>query len=1006
MKTNFTLIFILIPFFLLSQELKFDDSGVVTDGEVTCLKSYGDSLIVGGRFNYLGVHTGSLVALDSSSSSLTDALSKVYGRINSIINDGSNGFYVCGEFNKIGNINISNLAHFKSDLSLDMNFQPNPNGQVISAVINNNKLIGVGDFTSIGAIPRNRIGEVDKVTGTVTFWNPSINGTINGLIKIGGKFYIAGSFTSVNNFSLSNFAAFDTTGNSLLSSINPNPNGFVKRIIPHGDRIYLIGQFTNVAGNPRNRVAAISSNGDLHQFSPFLQSNEYPSDILAFQNKILISVTSGSLPPFVNQYDTSTSASTVFLNNITTDGTEINFGGYITDKMYLTVNGNFYSTNFRRCRLLVVNPITGMVYSDARAFNVNGNLKSVIEYNNKIILGGDFSSTHGKNVTNIGIVYTSTNSVLNFNPDFGLNLTNSTINDIEAFPNGIVAVGKITLNNGTLNHGRIWRFNSHGQNTKTMLTYLSNNANGTEVTRVKLIDNNLFVYGNFDQIDNTNGRPRIAKIDTSLTMISYFPAPSHSNMFDNAQVRIFDIIGYNGNLIFGGGKIFNTLGGTNIGNFFPVYMLNSSGGFVRSLTSSTNIMDYFSKSIIYGDTIYSIYNLLGTGGIRSTLIANNINVANYFTNSNNTLTTFDLYKDKIYYAENVGNNGNPYMLLKSINRSNLTNVLTIDTIGNQSNCSKLINNKLFIGGGSSYVNSQTDIRQGIRSYVILAEKPTLPSSSLIVSNLTSTSATLTWNPGSGDGRIVVVKPASYPNSLPVSGISYTANVTFGLGSRVLDSSFVVYNGTGNTVQINGLQPNKSYQFAVFEYNGVGNSINYLTSGVVYVSGLTLPVKLISFKGQQDGDKVILSWVTSSEINNSHFDVERSFDALIFKKEGEVAGSGNSIINRNYCFIDEFTNAKVTYYRLKQVDFNGDFAYSNVINLERKTLNSTSKISIYPNPGDCSVNIDGLTEKALIYDAVGRVVLTISENGIFDVSDLNAGIYFIKTSTETVRFIKY
>lgn len=1004
MKTNFTLIFILIPFFLLSQELKFDDSGAVTDGEVTCMKSYGDSLIVGGRFNYLGVHTGSLVALDSSSSSLTDALSKVYGRINSIINDGSNGFYVCGEFNKIGNINISNLAHFKSDLSLDMNFQPNPNGQVKSAVINNNKLIVVGDFTSIGATPRNRIGEVDKVTGGVTLWNPSINGTITSLIKIGGKFYIAGSFTSVNNFSLSNFAAFDTTGNSLISSISPNPNGFVNRIIPHGDRLYLIGQFTHVAGNPRNRVAAISSNGDLHQFSPFLQSNEYPSDIMAFQNKILISITSGSLQPFVNQYDTSTSANTIFLNNITTDGTEIKFGGYITDKMYLTVNGNFYSTNFRRCRLLVVNPITGMVYSDGRAFNLNGNLKSVIEYNNKIILGGDFSSTHGKNATNIGIVNTSTNSVLDFKPDFGSNITNSIINDVETFPNAIVAVGKITGNNGSLNHGRIWRFNSSGQNTKTMLTYLSNNANGTEVTRVKLIDNSLFVYGNFDQIDNTNGRPRIAKIDTSLTIISYFPAPGHSNTLDNAQVRIFDITGYNGNVIFTGGKIFNMLGGINISNFYPVYMLNNSGGFVRSLTSST-IMDYFNKSIIFGDTIYSIYNAFGSGGIRSTIIANNTNISNYSTNSNNALTTFDLYKDKIYYAENVGNSGNPYMLLKSINRSNLTGVLTIDTIGNQTNCFNLINNKLFIGGGTSHVNSQTDMRQGIRSYIILAKKPTLPSSSLTVSNLTNTSATLTWNPGSGDGRIVVVKPASYPNSLPVSGISYTANVTFGLGSRVLDSSFVVYNGTGNTVQINGLQPNKSYQFAVFEYNGLGNSINYLTSGVVYVNGTTLPVTLVSFNAKEQSGKALLTWVTSTEINNSHFEVERSIDGVKFTKVGEVAGSGNSNTVKTYRFVDELTNAKVTYYRLKQVDFNGAFEYSNIINLTTKALNALSSMSVYPNPATNSISVDGLTEQALVYDAVGRLVLTVSENGLVDVSHLTPGVYFVKTSNETVKFVK-
>lgn len=1004
MKTNLTLIFILIPFFLLSQELKLDDTGIVTDGNVTCLKSYGDSLIIGGRFNYLGKHTGGLSILDSNTSNLTSIFPKIYGNINTIVSDGNGGIYIGGAFNKVGAYNIENIAHINQDLTLDNNFHPNPNGPITSIIIKNNKLIIAGTFNLIGTSVRNKLAEIDKNNGAVSTWNPTINGTINSLLIKNDKFFIGGNFSLVNNTSLNHFAAFDTSGNTLLNTFSPNPNGYIQKMILHGNRIYLIGGFTIIDGTNRNKIASLSVTGGLLAFSPVIQSGAFPTDIISFQNKVIISFTETGVSPYVNKYDTTTSSNTLLLTNVTTDGTSIGIAGIVTDKIYYTTNGNFYSPTRTYCRLLVENPNTNLLYADSRAFNVNGTCNAVIEYGDKILIGGNFSSTHGFKTSNIAIYNTNSNSILYFNPDFGSNLTNSTINDVEVIPNGIVAVGKITFNNGTLNYGRIWRFNSSGQITKTMSTYMSNSANGTEVSRVKLIDNNLFVYGNFDQIDNTNGRPRITKIDTSLTIISYFPAPSNSNTFDDAQVRIFDIIGHNGNIIFGGGKIFNTLGGTNIGNFYPVYMLNSFGGFVRSLTSST-IMDYFNKSIIYGDTIYSIYNLSGTGGIRSTIIANNTNIANYFTNSNNTLTTFELYNNKLYYVENVNNSGNPYLVLKTINRSSLTGVTTIDTVSNQTVCSSIINNKLFLGGGPSFFNSQADFRQGIRSYNILSEKPSIISSNLSISNITNTSMNLSWTSGNGIGRIVVAKLISANNVPPVAGVNYYANNTFGLGSNLIDSSFVVYNGTGNSVQVNGLQPNKTYHFAVFEYNGVGNSINYQTNGVSYISGITLPITLVSFKGQKEAGKVILSWITSSEINNSHFEVERSSDATRFYKIGEVAGSGNSNTSKTYNFIDELNNAKVTFFRLKQVDYSGSYTYSNVISLNNDNTTFNPAMNIFPNPANNCIQIIGLTEHAYVYDTVGRIVCSITESGQTDISALAPGIYFVKTSTATMKFIK-
>lgn len=169
--------------------------------------------------------------------------------------------------------------------------------------------------------------------------------------------------------------------------------------------------------------------------------------------------------------------------------------------------------------------------------------------------------------------------------------------------------------------------------------------------------------------------------------------------------------------------------------------------------------------------------------------------------------------------------------------------------------------------------------------------------------------------------------------------------------------------------------------------------------------IVLPVTLVSFTGKEQNGKSILTWITSTEINNSHFDVERSIDGVHFTRIGSVAGSGNSYITKYYRFIDALTNTKVTYYRLKQIDFNGELTYSNIININSKGLDAATQLVVFPNPANNSIGIDGLLGQAFLYDAMGRMIATITENGLVDISHLTPGMYFVKTTTETVKFVK-
>ena len=110
----------------------------------------------------------------------------------------------------------------------------------------------------------------------------------------------------------------------------------------------------------------------------------------------------------------------------------------------------------------------------------------------------------------------------------------------------------------------------------------------------------------------------------------------------------------------------------------------------------------------------------------------------------------------------------------------------------------------------------------------------------------------------------------------------------------------------------------------------------------------VPVELISFTHRIVNGKVILDWVTSTELNNMGFEIQRSVDNNIFVTIGFVEGRGNSTTNQYYTFTDESIAGKV-YYRLKQVDYNGSYNYSQVIEVNGVSITTMQLEQNYPNP---------------------------------------------------------
>lgn len=183
------------------------------------------------------------------------------------------------------------------------------------------------------------------------------------------------------------------------------------------------------------------------------------------------------------------------------------------------------------------------------------------------------------------------------------------------------------------------------------------------------------------------------------------------------------------------------------------------------------------------------------------------------------------------------------------------------------------------------------------------------------------------------------------------------------GSGVKDYSLYVSQDGGPFTfyqQFTGLAtdfigaPGSSYCFFIVARDNVDNKEAPPTNScalTVTISGGALPVTWLYFKGQEKIDDVELSWATGSEMNTASFIVERSINGRDFKQIGSVTAMGNSSQTTNYKWLDKDAlklNSPLIYYRLRQVDRDGKFTYSNVITFVIRN-NNDQVVKVYPNP---------------------------------------------------------
>ena len=212
------------------------------------------------------------------------------------------------------------------------------------------------------------------------------------------------------------------------------------------------------------------------------------------------------------------------------------------------------------------------------------------------------------------------------------------------------------------------------------------------------------------------------------------------------------------------------------------------------------------------------------------------------------------------------------------------------------------------------------------------------------------------------------------------------------------------------------------------------SVGYTGSGgfhsVVYKKRLgfsIIPVELTSFNANVQNGSVILNWTTATETNNKGFTVERIADSLPkeWKEIGFVPGNGTTTQPRSYSFKDENVSSGTYLYRLKQIDFDGSYEYSNTVEVRVNIPSEFSLSQNYPNPFNPSTTIEYSVPKdgyvtLKVYNVLGEEVAKLV-NGIvkagnhevtFNASGLPAGkaglssgIYYYRMETDNRVFVK-
>jgi photosystem II stability/assembly factor-like uncharacterized protein len=237
------------------------------------------------------------------------------------------------------------------------------------------------------------------------------------------------------------------------------------------------------------------------------------------------------------------------------------------------------------------------------------------------------------------------------------------------------------------------------------------------------------------------------------------------------------------------------------------------------------------------------------------------------------------------------------------------------------------------------------------------------------------------------------------------------------GTAVGWNGSILRTTDGGTTWVEQNSNSPSFLSSVFFVNSdIGFTVGDSGTILATIDG-GIPVELISFNAFSENNNVTLQWITGSEINNSGFEVERnqkSEDGIRteWEKISFINGKGTTSESQTYSFTDKGLVPGYYLYRLKQIDYNGSYEYSEVLEVEMELPDEISLSQNYPNPFNPTTTITFSLPKSIniklqVYNLLGEMITELfngfKEAGThtveFNATEFNSGLYFYRIEAE-------
>jgi len=487
---------------------------------------------------------------------------------------------------------------------------------------------------------------------------------------------------------------------------------------------------------------------------------------------------------------------------------------------------------------------------------------------------------------------------------------------------------------------------------------------------------------------------------TDPSNVSIFSNTINMNHATSTSIRAIEMYGKTSSNIYS-----NTIAMSSTSNLVISILLEDNGS--SQLPYSSNI---------YSNTITSYGTGVKVDGYSSVNPAININI---YQNTITISTTNSGHNG--ISIRNAGSSGNPISVYRNKIRSGQYGIYLESDVNYCSIYNNYVSNNVFSLYSLSSTHSNTNIYfnsfYGTTNGGFFSE---LSSTHNILDNIfysTSSSASdYALEINSSSTRCASMNYNLYyvPNGAKVGlfGVAYTTFANWQAVDKVSGGTLGEENGqNGDPKFVNAASNNLDIHNASSKAYKLGTPAGSITTDIygttrhastpwigAFENEVTLSVELLYFNANEYDNQVQLNWSTSSETQNDYFIIERSKDGKSFEEISREKGSGNSI-RTNYYFSIDFSPYKgISYYRLKQVDFDGKYTYSHIQSVDMEGL-----LSIYPNPSKDKFYIFGLSKtgnvKINVININGVELYNVNyfNNGIstIDLTSKPEGIYFVK-----------